>query len=94
MAMLSKREVVKRTGLSATTLWRRIKIQDFPRPRQLTPNRVGWTESSIEEWENSRPVGQCELPANFEVAGSRRAKKKEIKSDDNDRTHLDDDVNS
>ena len=65
MAMLSKKQVIERTGLSAATIWRRIKIEDFPRPRQLTPNRVAWPESSIEEWENSRPVGQCELPENL-----------------------------
>lgn len=65
MAILSKKEVVARTGLSAVTIWRRIQAGDFPKPRQLTPNRVGWTETSIEEWEESRPVGQCELPGNF-----------------------------
>ena len=65
MAMLSKTQVVARTGLSAVTIWRRIRAGDFPMARQLTPNRVGWPESEIEEWEASRPVGQTELPANF-----------------------------
>jgi len=65
MAMLSKKQVVERTGLSPVTIWRRIQVGDFPKPRQLTPNRIGWTEESIEEWEESRPVGQCELPENF-----------------------------
>jgi len=65
MAMLSKKQVVERTGLSAVTIWRRIQVGDFPKSRQLTPNRIGWTEASIEEWEESRPVGQCELPENF-----------------------------
>jgi predicted DNA-binding transcriptional regulator AlpA len=65
MVMLSKKEVVARTGLSAVTIWRRVNAGDFPQPRQLTPNRIGWPEPEIEEWEASRPVGQCELPANF-----------------------------
>ena len=65
MSMVSKQEVIGRTGLSAPTIWRRVKAGDFPKPRQLTPHRIGWLESEIEEWENSRPVGQCELPANF-----------------------------
>jgi len=65
MSMLSKKQVVERTGLSPVTIWRRIQAGDFPKPRQLTPNRIGWTEASIEEWEESRPVGQCELPENF-----------------------------
>ena len=65
MRMLSKKEVIERTGLSAVTIWRRIRAGDFPKPRQLTPNRIAWTESSIAEWEASRPVGQTELPENF-----------------------------
>lgn len=67
MAMLTKKQLVKRTGLSAVTIWRRVKAGDFPSPRQLTPNRVGWLESEIEEWEESRPVGQCEVPNNLKA---------------------------
>jgi prophage regulatory protein len=65
MGMLSKQEVTKRTTLSPATIWRRIQVGDFPKPIQLTPNRIAWTEESIEEWEQSRPAGQCELPTNF-----------------------------
>ena len=65
MSMLSKKQVVERTGLSAVTIWRRIQVGDFPQPRQLTPNRIGWPDSEIEEWKNSRPVGQCEVPENL-----------------------------
>jgi prophage regulatory protein len=67
MAMLSKKQVMKRTGLSAVTIWRRVKVFDFPIPRQLTPNRIGWLESEIEEWEESRPMGQCEVPDNLKA---------------------------
>jgi prophage regulatory protein len=62
--MLSRKEVIERTGLSAATIWRRVKVNDFPKPRQLTPNRIGWLESDIKEWEQSRPVGVADLPAN------------------------------
>jgi predicted DNA-binding transcriptional regulator AlpA len=65
MAMLSKKQVIERTGLSAATIWRRIQVEDFPKPRQLTPNRIAWPEAEIAKWENSRPVGQCELPENL-----------------------------
>jgi len=65
MSMLSKKQVIERTTLSAVTIWRRIKAGDFPPPRQLTPNKVGWPESTIQEWEDSRPVGIAELPENF-----------------------------
>lgn len=65
MPMLSKKQVIERTGLSAVTIWRRIQVGDFPKPRQLTPGRIGWTEASVEQWEESRPEGQHELPGNF-----------------------------
>jgi prophage regulatory protein len=65
MAMLNKKEVVARTGLSAVTIWRRIQAGDFPKPRQLTPNRVGWPEDEIKQWEDTRPVGMCRLPENL-----------------------------
>ena len=57
MSMLSKKQLVERTGLSAVTIWRRIQVGDFPKPRQLTPNRVGWPEDEIKQWEDTRPVG-------------------------------------
>ena len=62
---LSKKQVIERIGLSAVTIWRRVRAGDFPAPKQLTPNRVGWLESEIDDWENSRPVGMCEVPENF-----------------------------
>ena len=68
MAMLSKKQVVERTGLSPATIWRRIKAGDFPKPVQLTPNRIGWIEAGVDEWENSRPLGQCEVPENLQVS--------------------------
>jgi len=63
--MLSKKQVVERIGLSAVTIWRRIRAGDFPKPVQLTPNRIGWRDEDLEKWEASRPVGQMELPENL-----------------------------
>ena len=65
MAMLSKKQVIERTGLSDSTIWRRIRAGDFPAPCQLSPNRVAWPDEKIDKWEKSRPVGIAELPANF-----------------------------
>ena len=65
MSMLGIKTVSERVDLSPVTIWRRMQVGDFPKPVQLTPNRKAWTEKSIQEWEESRPVGQCELPANF-----------------------------
>ena len=52
-------EVVRVTGLSKTTIWRRVKSGDFPAPVRLgslATRSVGWRESEIREWLDSRPV--------------------------------------
>jgi len=67
--ILSPKEVEKKVGLSAVTIWRRMKAGDFPLSVQLTPNRKGWFEDEIEEWQNSRPRGIAELPENLKSEG-------------------------
>jgi len=73
MAMLSKNQVIERTSLSAVTIWRRVRAGDFPQSVQLSPGRVGWIESEVTEWLESRQRGIAELPANFKK-GSEMAK--------------------
>lgn len=63
--IMSKREVVRFTGLSPPTIWRRMKAGDFPLSIQLTPNKVGWFLDEIEVWMESRPRGVAELPVNL-----------------------------
>lgn len=53
--LLTKRDVRDRTGLGYTTIWRRERAGKFPRRRLLTPGRVAWLESEIEEWMRDRP---------------------------------------
>ncbi len=51
-------EVVKLTGLSKTTIWRRVRSGDFPMPVRLgslATRSVGWREGEIERWIDSRP---------------------------------------
>jgi predicted DNA-binding transcriptional regulator AlpA len=66
MRMIDCREVMDRTGLSRTTLWRLERARAFPPRRRLTSNRVGWIENEIEEWLRSRPLG---LTQNGEIRG-------------------------
>ncbi len=54
-AMLRYPEVERRTGLSRVTIWRKVRAGTFPAPRELGPNSVGWLESEIEAWRESRP---------------------------------------
>ena len=52
-------EVVRATGLSKTTIWRRVRTGDFPAPLKLgslTARSIGWRQGEIEKWINSRPV--------------------------------------
>lgn len=56
MKVLRIDEVVERTGLSRTSIWRLEKAGQFPARRQLGPGSVGWLEKEVERWANSRPV--------------------------------------
>ena len=53
--MLRPLEVMARTGLSRTTLWRRVRAGTFPPPLSLGENAIGWPASAIDEWLTSRP---------------------------------------
>ncbi len=57
-------EVVARTGLSRTTLWRQVRAGSFPAPMKLTDGgAVGWFEAQVEEWLASRPTVNYAPPA-------------------------------
>ena len=52
-------EVVRVTGLSKTTIWRRVRSGDFPaavKLGSLTTRSIGWREEEIERWIDSRSV--------------------------------------
>ena len=59
MKLLNSKEVQKRTGLSAVTIWRLERAGNFPKRVNTTPSRVGWVEEEIDEWIASRPRGIC-----------------------------------
>jgi prophage regulatory protein len=52
--ILRDQEVGNRTGLSRTTRWRLIRDGKFPKPIKLTEHAIGWRESAIEAWLESR----------------------------------------
>lgn len=47
---LSPEEVVSRTTLSRTTLWRMVRRGDFPKKTVLSPGRIGWSEKAVNAW--------------------------------------------
>lgn len=42
-------------GLSKWTVYDLIKKGEFPRPVQLSTNRVGWRDSDVRRWLDERP---------------------------------------
>ena len=62
MRILKINEVVKIIGLSKVTIWRMERSGTFPQRINLTNRRVGWIESEIFEWLESRPKGICAEP--------------------------------
>ena len=54
--MLRFVDVIECTGLSRTTIWRRVKAGTFPAPVSLGENSCGWPENLITDWIESRPT--------------------------------------
>jgi prophage regulatory protein len=52
--ILRKQEVLRRIGVSASTLWRMEREGEFPSPVRISTNRVGWVETEIDEWIQAR----------------------------------------
>ena len=52
--MLRAPEVMARTGLSRTTIWRKVRAGTFPPPIELGVNSVGWPAAEIAAWLESR----------------------------------------
>ena len=59
MRILNSNEVVKKIGWSKVTVWRMERAGLFPKRINLSDRRVGWAESKIEDWLDSRPIGIC-----------------------------------
>ena len=53
--ILRAREVMHKTGLSQTTIWRRERDGIFPRRRSLGNHAIGWLESEVDDWLQTRP---------------------------------------
>lgn len=49
------RDVLRRVGVSRSTLYRYVHVERFPPPVRLGPNCVGWRVAEVEAWLASRP---------------------------------------
>ncbi len=52
---LKLKEVMERTSLGSSTIYRRMKAGTFPKPKQLSEACVRWRESDIEKWMDDLP---------------------------------------
>lgn len=43
-------EVIHRTGLSRSTIYRRMELGQFPKPYPLSSRIVAWAETDIDQW--------------------------------------------
>jgi prophage regulatory protein len=48
--ILRLNKVLDRTGLSRSTLYRKIERRTFPKPVRISERCVGWREGDIEGW--------------------------------------------
>ena len=51
------KRVREQTSLSRSTIYREVSKGRFPRPRKLSPGRVGWLCSEVEGWMAARAAG-------------------------------------
>lgn len=52
--MLRRPAVEAATGLSRSSIYRKIELGEFPKPIRLSERAVGWPEDVIAEWLASR----------------------------------------
>ncbi|MGI9522319.1 MAG: helix-turn-helix transcriptional regulator [Hyphomicrobiaceae bacterium] len=52
--ILRRPEVEERTGLSRSTIYERMAAGEFPKPLRISKRAVGWPESRIQAWLESR----------------------------------------
>ena len=50
MPLISRNEVVNRTSLSSTTLWRKERAGEFPKAVKISTNRVAYDAEAVDAW--------------------------------------------
>lgn len=54
MQLIKLNQVILKTTLSKSTIYRLIKTADFPQPKKLSVRAVAWIESEVDEWIKGR----------------------------------------
>lgn len=61
MKIIRLPEVMEQTGLGRSTIYLRVSTGLFPSPVSLGGRAVGWLQSEIEEWINSKAIARTEV---------------------------------
>ena len=48
--LIKIKEVIEMTGLSRSSIYRFVKLGEFPKPINLSSRSVAWVRGSVEEW--------------------------------------------
>lgn len=54
LAILRRKQVEARTGLSRSAIYALMSRNEFPRPVRLTAKAVGWRVEAVDGWVQSR----------------------------------------
>lgn len=54
--ILRLKSVLERTGLSRSTVYRKVQARTFPKPLKISERCIGWRESDLESWLRSPVV--------------------------------------
>ena len=60
--LLRRPEVEQRCQLGRSTIYRLMRLGQFPTPIKIGPRAVRWSEREIEDWMASRPRATGERP--------------------------------
>jgi prophage regulatory protein len=50
MRILRLKEVIEKTGLARSTIYKYVELGAFPKPISLGGRSVGWVDSEVHEW--------------------------------------------
>ena len=53
--LIRPNDVCALTGLSRTSIWRRVRTGKFPAPIELGGGSIAWREEEVEDWIAARP---------------------------------------
>lgn len=62
MRLISIKEVIHKTSLARSTIYKYLSLGEFPKSVSLGTNKVAWLESEIDEWIESKVVSREILP--------------------------------